>query len=198
MPRFWRYSAALPLDTPVVLALMQKMATCEIGEGGQIPSRPLIFVISAVLRNYELFPSIFNPRSMSLSFSLSCIFYIGFCVKSFPSELNPQSGPLLEPLSCWSALTLTPLFISGTQLSRSQVEESQRERQECKLVSQISASTLTHSSLLHFTHFLSLSLSLSLLPACSLCHLEHAKNVCCFTRKQNELKKKRFCWRNSW
>lgn len=113
------------------------------------------FVISAVLRNYKFLPSIFNPLAMSLSFSLSCIFYISFCVKSFPSELNPQSGPLLEPLSCWSALTLTPLFISGTQLSRSQVE-SQRGWQECKLVSQISASTLTHSSLLQLTHFLSL------------------------------------------
>lgn len=83
----------------------------------------------------------------------------GFCVKSFPSELNPQSGPLLEPLSCWSALTLTPLFISGTQLSRSQVEESQRERQECKLVSQISTSTLLYSSLPCSTHFLSCLLS---------------------------------------
>ncbi|KAJ4936614.1 hypothetical protein JOQ06_001203, partial [Pogonophryne albipinna] len=46
---------------------------------------------------------------------------------------DAPSGPQLEPLSCWSALTLTPLFISGTQLSRSQVEKSQRERQECKL-----------------------------------------------------------------
>lgn len=82
-----------------------------------------------------------------------------FCAKSFPSELNPQSGPLLEPLSCWSALTLTPLFISGTQLSRSQVEESQRERQECKLVSQISTSTLIYSSLHCSTHFLSRLLS---------------------------------------
>lgn len=82
-----------------------------------------------------------------------------FCAKSFPSELNPQSGPLLEPLSCWSALTLTPLFISGTQLSRSQVEESQREQQECKLVSQISTSTLIYSSLPCSTHFLSRLLS---------------------------------------
>lgn len=98
---------------------------------------------------------------MSLSFSLPCIFYISFCVKSFlPSELNPQSGPLLEPLSCWSALTLTPLFISGTQLSQSQVEKSQRERQECKLVSQISPSTLTHRSPHYFTHFLLPSLLL--------------------------------------
>lgn len=92
-----------------------------------------------------------------------------FCVKSFPSELNPQSGPLLEPLSCWSALTLTPLFISGTQLSRSQVEESQRERQECKLVSQISTSTLIYSSLPCSTHFLS----------CLLCDaFEMKKKVC--------------------
>lgn len=101
---------------------------------------------------------------MSLSFALSCIFYISFCVKSFPSELNPQSGPLLEPFSCWSALTLNPLFISGTQLSRSQEEESQRERQECKLVSQISTSTLTYSSLPYFTHFLFPSIPLTLSP----------------------------------
>lgn len=101
---------------------------------------------------------------MSLYFSFSCIFYISFCVKSFPSELNPQSGPQLEPLSCWSALTLTPLFISGTQLSRSQVEESQRERQECKLVSQISTSTLAHSSHLYFNHFLFPSIRLALSP----------------------------------
>lgn len=135
--------------------------------------------------------STFNPLSMSRSFSLACIFYISFCVKSFPSELNPQSGPLLEPLSCWSALTLTPLFISGTQLSRSQVEESQRERQECKLVSQISASTLTHSSLLYFTHFLSPSFPFPLF------HFEHAKSVYFYSWNQKKLNWGH-CLNNGW
>lgn len=123
---------------------------------------------------------------MSLSFSLSCIFYISFCVKSFPSELNPQSGPLLEPLSCWSALTLTPLFISGTQLSRSQVEESQRERQECKLVSQISALTLTHSSLPYFTRSPFSSIPLAWVR--SLSHFEHAEKGVSRSLRTKEIK----------
>lgn len=89
-------------------------------------------------------------------------FYISFCVKSSLSELNPQSAPLVEPLSCRASLTLTPLFISGMQLSPSQVRESLRERQECKPVSQISTNPSTVHTYTHFSRSNSLSIFLSL------------------------------------
>lgn len=155
MAQLWHYSPALPHDMLVELALMQNIQRRERMQLSS-PSSSSNFVVrgfSGVIIS-PLHSLILHPCP---SFFLHILYR--FCAKSFPSELNPQSGPLLEPLSCWSALTLTPLFISGTQLSPSQVEESQRERQECKLVSQISTSTLINSSLPCSTHFLSRLLS---------------------------------------
>lgn len=140
-PILWHGSAALPLDTATQCGLWCRICWGLRWPSWHIPRPDIKFCRVGCLKTYYFFLSIFNPQSMSLSFALSCIFYISSALIPSPSELNPQSGPRLEPLSCWSALTLTPLFISGTQLSPSQVEESQRERQECKLVSQISTST---------------------------------------------------------
>lgn len=153
---------------------------------------PQIFFFTS---NFVIYQEILEPLLILYTLNpLSCLmlirilslcyaFSVSFCVNFFPSELNPQSGPLLEPLSCWSALTLTLLFISGMQLSRSQVEESQRERQECKPVSQISTSLHSHThtppSLSPFHPF---SLSLSLPLCCS--HFEQAKKSFFFWLQQ--------------
>lgn len=82
-PVLWHGSAALPLDTPAEWALMPSLLRRP---SWYIPRPDIKFCRVGCLKTYYFFLSIFNPRSMSLYFALSCIFYISSVLS--PSPLN--------------------------------------------------------------------------------------------------------------